>query len=315
MKNKKPLLSVCIPTYNRADILDKSIASIVTQPEFDSDDVELVVSDNASNDNTEETVKKYQKKYKNIFYLKNSENIRDKNYPLVIEKAHGIFRKLCNDTLIFKKGAVGKLVDSVRNNIVERPVLFFLNGSIKKIKRNFYLTDDFEVFVKTISFYSTWSSGFGIWEDDYNSIKDKFSGCELSLWQTKVLFEMSLNKNKYFIENSKLFDIEIPQNKNLSYGLYKVFYENYLGLYRKYLAAHVSEKAFHFLRKDLLFCFFMPWIINVRYDYEQYVLSGNEDLYQLVLSAYRQEKYFPFFLLKLRLLNMKRYAKKIITGR
>jgi glycosyltransferase involved in cell wall biosynthesis len=312
MADKKPLLSICIPTYNRADVLDKSIASIVTQPEFDSDDVELVVSDNASNDNTEEVVKKYQKEYKNIFYSKNSENISDKNFPVMIENSHGVFRKPCNDTLIFKKGAVGKLVDVVRNNAAERPVLFFLNSSIKKIKRNFYTPNDFEAFVKIISFYSTWIGGFGIWEDDYSSIREKFSGCELSLWHTKVLFETCANKNKYFIENSKLFDIEIPAKKNLNYGLYKVFYENYLSLYEKYLASQsLSDKTFYFLRKDLLFGFFLSWIINTRYDYEQYILSKNEDLYRLILNAYKQEKYFTFFLLKLRLLSVKRRVKRL----
>jgi glycosyltransferase involved in cell wall biosynthesis len=312
MESKKPLLSICIPTYNRVDVLDKSMASIVAQPEFESGDVELVVSDNASNDNTEEVVKKYQEKYKNIFYSKNQENIRDKNFPVVIEKAHGVFRKLCNDTLIFKEGALKKMIDLVKDNIDGKPIIFFLNKTIKKKRQRYFATNKFDSFVKIVSFYSTGLAGFGIWEVDFNKITDKFSGCELSLWQTKVLLEMGSNKNKYLIENSKLFDTTKLESKNLSYGLYNVFYKNYLGLYEKYLMTHdISVQTFDFLHKDLLFGFFSPWITNVKYDFERYVLSENEDLYQLIFDAYKKENYFRFFLLKLRLLSIKKHIKRI----
>jgi glycosyltransferase involved in cell wall biosynthesis len=74
VEKTKPLLSICIPTYNRAEYLDKSIASIIRQKEFHRGDVELVIADNASDDNTEEVVKKYQEKYENIVYFKNNEN-------------------------------------------------------------------------------------------------------------------------------------------------------------------------------------------------------------------------------------------------
>ena len=54
----KPLLSICIPTYNRAHYLKECLGSIVAQ--FDDrdvrDNVEVVVSDNASPDNTRELV-------------------------------------------------------------------------------------------------------------------------------------------------------------------------------------------------------------------------------------------------------------------
>jgi glycosyltransferase involved in cell wall biosynthesis len=311
MEGKKPLLSICIPTYNRADILDKCVASIVSQNEFESDDVELVISDNASDDNTEEIVKKYQKVYKNIYYSRNNKNIRDMNFPLVTGQASGIFRKLCNDTLIFKKGSIVKLINIVRDNAIERPVLFFLNGQDGKKKNELYVLNDFDAFVKIVSFYSTWIGGFGIWEDDYDSIEDKFSGCELSLWHTKILLEMCGNKNRYLIDNVKLFDIENPEQKNLSYGLYNVFYENYFYLYQKKIATHnLSKRTFYFLQKDILFGFFLPWIINVRYDYEKYKLSANEDLYSLIKKAYGRKIYYVLFVLRLRFLIIKRHIKK-----
>lgn len=86
------LLSICIPTYNRAEYIGEAIESILKQitPAI-KDKVEICVSDNASTDNTQEIVKKYQDKNicKIIFY-KNEKNLgADRNYLKVIEIANG----------------------------------------------------------------------------------------------------------------------------------------------------------------------------------------------------------------------------------
>jgi glycosyltransferase involved in cell wall biosynthesis len=60
----QPLLSICIPTFNRAYILEKTLHSIVSQKIFqDTNEIEVIVSDNCSSDNTFEIVNKYIKKY------------------------------------------------------------------------------------------------------------------------------------------------------------------------------------------------------------------------------------------------------------
>jgi len=64
MTKTEPLLSICIPTYNREKYLKRLLDSIVSQKEFtDTDDVEIVVDDGPSTDNTETMVKEYIKKY------------------------------------------------------------------------------------------------------------------------------------------------------------------------------------------------------------------------------------------------------------
>lgn len=73
--NKQPILSICIPTWNRWYVIEKTINSVCTQPEFENWDIELIISDNASTDNTEQIIKNFQCKYKNIKYFRNSSNI------------------------------------------------------------------------------------------------------------------------------------------------------------------------------------------------------------------------------------------------
>lgn len=89
---KKILLSICIPTYNRAEYIGEAIESVLNQITDDIKGiVEICVSDNASTDNTEEIVNRYQKKTPcNIIYHKNEENIgADRNFLKVVEIANG----------------------------------------------------------------------------------------------------------------------------------------------------------------------------------------------------------------------------------
>ena len=52
----KPLLSICIPTYNRAELLRSALLSLVPQVKESGGEVELVVSDNCSTDDTRRVV-------------------------------------------------------------------------------------------------------------------------------------------------------------------------------------------------------------------------------------------------------------------
>ena len=82
-----PLISVLIPTYNRAGYLVEAVESVREQ---DYPNFEVIVSDNASTDGTEERVKKYLsdprfRYYRNEKNLGNVENYR----KLIYEYASG----------------------------------------------------------------------------------------------------------------------------------------------------------------------------------------------------------------------------------
>lgn len=66
----EPLVSICIPTYNRAAFIPKAIESALGQT---YKNIEVIVVDNASTDNTEEIIASYSDPRLN--YVRNSENI------------------------------------------------------------------------------------------------------------------------------------------------------------------------------------------------------------------------------------------------
>lgn len=67
----KPLVSICIPTFNREQYLAQTIESALSQ---DYENIEVIVADNCSSDNTQELVKQYSSD-KRFFYYRNETNV------------------------------------------------------------------------------------------------------------------------------------------------------------------------------------------------------------------------------------------------
>jgi hypothetical protein len=234
---------------------------------------------------------------------------------MAIKKAHGVFRKLCNDTLIFKDGSIKRLVSIIIENSAKKPVLFWGNDQLGKNHRKAYIIDNFDSFVKIISFMSTWIGGFGIWEEDFDVIDDIFKGCDLHLWHTKILFEIINRKKNAYVNNEVFFYTQDVTKKNLSYGIYRIFYENYLGLYQQYLDNHsLKDSTFNYLKKHELFFFFLPWIVNISCDKDRYITEPDDNLKDMVSNTYRSEKYYILFCVKLYLSMLKRRVRNRIKA-
>lgn len=80
----KDLLSIFIPTYNRASVLDSILEKVIEAVYKES--ISIHISDNSSTDNTKEVVKKWQNQYPYITYDCNKENIgADRNMLKIID--------------------------------------------------------------------------------------------------------------------------------------------------------------------------------------------------------------------------------------
>lgn len=291
----KPLLSLCIPTYNRSQYLKKSIDSIICQQEFLDGKVEIVISDNASEDDTREVVDVYLKKYDNIFYQRNVVNVRDKNFPIVLSEAHGTLRRLCNDTLIFLPGSLAEICSVVEKYSDCRPYICWANGNSKPTEKTF--TSDFKEYVHDISFWMTSILCFSIWDTECCEIKDDTDGCELLLWQVRKGLELACSKNSVLVINKKLSDVQAVEKKNISYGLYKVFYENYFKLLEPYFENDsLDQRDKEYLEKDLLFHFFSDWCVQWELQDKKLQYSETEDLKKLVWNQYKSKPYWNKFL-------------------
>lgn len=67
-------LSICIPTFNRAEFLRQCLASVIPQVR-ERLEVEVIVSDNASQDGTASIISEFQRQYPQLRYYRNDKNL------------------------------------------------------------------------------------------------------------------------------------------------------------------------------------------------------------------------------------------------
>lgn len=100
--------SICIPTWNRANLLKETLKNLSLQIE-NNPNFQIVLSDNNSNDETFDVVREYYKKL-NIKYLRWDHNIGgSKNIVQVVNQADGRYCVLLGDDDVFRSGWLDSL--------------------------------------------------------------------------------------------------------------------------------------------------------------------------------------------------------------
>jgi abequosyltransferase len=104
----QPRLSICIATLNRGEYIGETLDTIVGQLR---DNVELVIVDGASKDNTEEVVGKYAKADSRVRYVRlpRASGV-DQDYDLAVSHARGEYCWLMTDDDLLKSGAVDRVL-------------------------------------------------------------------------------------------------------------------------------------------------------------------------------------------------------------
>lgn len=104
-------LSIAIPTYNGSSYIREALDSIIGQLYDIDEEIEIVISDNASTDETPEIVREYQSKYSFIRYFRNEENLgADRNFDLAVRRSTGEYVWLFSDDDRLKSGAIKKVL-------------------------------------------------------------------------------------------------------------------------------------------------------------------------------------------------------------
>ena len=114
----KPILSLCIPTYNRSAFLRESLEAALSQIAEASylDQVEVVVSDNASTDTTAETLEHLRVSYPQIrlrVHRQTENRGPDINIYQTVQMAEGEFAYLVSDDDVLLPGAVVTLMELI----------------------------------------------------------------------------------------------------------------------------------------------------------------------------------------------------------
>lgn len=258
--NDKPLLSICIPTYNRARYLKKNIDSIIRQPEFRDGTVEIVVSDNASEDDTQAVCAPYAERFENFRYFRNEKNVRDANFPLVLSRGRGVLRRLVNDNRVFYPEALAYMCRIVRQYEDTKPVLFFADRSHTCAEDTGLLP--FAEFLELASFVTTWIGAFSIWDEDCEGIAEDTEYCDLQLWQVGKICRMMEQKNGIVLQHKCLSYIHVAGKMDFNADMFALYHDNYFRIlepYRK--CGRISAELWDRLECDQFYHLMTRWAI------------------------------------------------------
>ena len=115
MTENEYLLTVAIPTYNGSRTIGAMLDILLPQV---TKEVEVIISDNCSTDNTPDIIKKYVEKFPFIKYVQNKRNINaDGNFLQCMRMAKGKFVMLTSDDDIVIEGAIEKITNFLKKHL------------------------------------------------------------------------------------------------------------------------------------------------------------------------------------------------------
>lgn len=112
----KPLLSIAIPTYNRACYLRELLECLRPQLEQD-EQIELLIADNASTDETPQVVREFALRGLRMSYHRHPINIgADANFLACFEQSSGTYVWIIGDDDIVIPGGIKKVIERLRDH-------------------------------------------------------------------------------------------------------------------------------------------------------------------------------------------------------
>ena len=259
----RAILTLCIPTYNRADALKGNIEIIAEQlKEINDGEVEFIVSDNCSTDNTIEVVNHFIDAGIPIIFNKNELNLGSTgNFLKCINLATGKFILLLGDDDYLVSGALKYLLKCLNNKDygllhidVHSPVEYPLTE-----------IDDINDYLKRINRQFTWMSGNIFRKDIVEKVGDPSRYMNSFLLQMPFFLKSALEYSKNAITGERIIEIDAGQkykvlNGGERYGFIKVFANNFLEIMSEYLKKYdsVSRNTYPYIKRTM----FEDWILK-----------------------------------------------------
>lgn len=293
--NKQPLLSICIPTWNRSKILSMSLDCFRKQlSSIDSSEIEIFVSDNCSDDDTPQVVQSFVSRGLPITYNRNSENIGAAgNFIKCMQWASGKYIWLLGDDDLVESDAIKYLLDKIR----EHDYGLIHIHHFKDIKSECKEFINLDLFYKKISYWFTFMSGSIFRKDIVNNI-DSSKYVKTHLLQMPYYLLSATKGEKNLLINKDLLLAGVDSANNGGYNFYEVFVRNYLDIWRKCVdKGIITEDCYKYIKRDIYLNFTVNYNYkllikheNVKADDASYI--GNRKGFKIAGAKKILEKYY-----------------------
>ncbi|MCQ2584372.1 MAG: hypothetical protein MJ185_02185, partial [Treponema sp.] len=158
-------LSLCIPTNGIVEWVVPVIKSIYSQG-IDDSLFEVVVCDNGKESKLQDFINEFYIHKNFVYEISNAQMFQ--NQIACFKLARGNLLKFVNHRMLMEPGSIKYLLDFEEKYNETKPICYFSN-QVLKIKDEIIL-NSFEEFVKSLSYYSSWSAGLCVWKDDFEKI-------------------------------------------------------------------------------------------------------------------------------------------------
>ena len=293
-RNTKPILTIGIPTYNRSYYLHKCLRHIYRQVGND-DIVEILVSDNHSEDNTSELVAAFKRKYDNLTYNRNKTNIRGKNFNLIWKISKGKYSIALGDDDYLSNNAIYSIVSCLYGN-QGVTILSLLSSDNSTVYKGQGLSD----YIKHVSYVSTYLSGIIFNTKYYRQLNDEERFSATFLNQVYIQLEM-LTAHPSFVVLSILYLAEGTGEANIGKVipmqerscLANVFIKQYFDILNSYVGDgenQLTEENIKFDKRHVMEAFFLPWCYNITHSISVWKIDDN--VMDIIHDYYKDEPYY-----------------------
>lgn len=295
----KPLLSITIPTYNRAKYLSMCLAQIFKQCGEYSNIIEIIVSDNCSTDNTETIINSYKNEGKEILYIKNDKNLGiDGNIEQCFTLAKGKYVWIFGDDDLLLDGAFSNIIKLLKEGEYGNIFLsnyWYIKDYIVEMpsctnRFDFTVFDNKESYCKKVNYWVTFCSG-NITNKEilpYNFNSKKYLGTELTLVHWILTASLSSKRNVYI--DSYVLACKAGNSVG-NYKLFQVFGE-YLrkissDIFHEY---NISPNVLKHIDNCLLVRFFPMFLVS--YKRKQLTVFEKENPMSVLYKEYKGNPVF-----------------------
>lgn len=292
MENNK-ILTIAIPTYNRGFFLEQSLERITSQIKGLEDEIELLVSDNCSSDNTQQVVKKFIDAGAPIVYNRNNVNLgMDGNFVYCFKNAKAKYAWILGDDDYLVEGTIPKLLNIMKSGEYG---LIHLNNSLDNDLGSKVFTEKSK-FVGDISFMITFISA-NIVQTKYVKQVDfnKYIGTYFTL--IPVYLTAVIEENKNMMVYFDTMDAPADASTNGGYNIFKVFVTNYLNIVKEFRSS-LGYRYYEIEKYKLCRLFIYPWMVKLLIKSNHGLHFKTNSWFKIIFKKYWYEPYFyPMLLL------------------
>ncbi len=295
------LLTIAIPTYNRAPFLKECISKILTQIRGYEDRIELLVSDNCSTDETENIVQGFISDGAPIRYNRNETNLgMDGNFVYCFEHATGEYVWILGDDDYLVEGAITKLM-----GILQGGDYGLVHLKIHEEGASHDVITDKTKLMDDISYWITYISS-NIVRTKYVSTVDfsKYMGTYFVL--LPVYLNAVVGEPENVIVRYRTIDGGKDTRRSGGYNFFQVFIKNYLNILREYIG---SFGLLCYEREKYRFCrrFLYGWAVALIATPNHGLRYETKGWFGLFMSKYWYE---PYFYVMLVFVGLKRFKNR-----